>query len=174
MKYGESKKEIYALATDNGKAVNETLYITDIAGNIVAKETSGSVDEVIIGADLVHLLETSPAGSLISTHNHPDSSAFSWYDMNMAVQFTAIGETRVFGHDGTEYLLVIGTGERPSATMIRRAYDHLYDSPELGDQMWKGVVEGKYSQETAWKEHSHIINEMLAENFGWNYERVLP
>ena len=33
---------------------------------------------------------------------------------------------------------------------------------------------GELSPEDAWKVHSHLIIEEVAEKFGWEYRRVMP
>lgn len=114
------------------------------------------------------LLKSKEKDSIISLHNHPSCSSFSYADMNIMCELPCIKEMRVIGHDGTRYALSVGDGMRPKREVIEQAYFEVKNSTY---HKYKKMFDKTKNQKEVWKQHSHEIVERLAERFGWKYER---
>jgi len=132
----------------------------------------GGKDFVEFPLELIRLLQQAQSNSIVSVHNHPSSSSFSAEDLSILAKFDSIKTMAVIGHDGTRYVMSSGSGQKPDLftvrdklnTIVRKYYDHYNNL----------VQSGKMTSSEAWKEHSHRAVSDLAEEFGWDYRRVMP
>ena len=76
---------------------------------------------------------------------------------------------KVVGHDGTRYSLSVGGGIRPTEDIIHSVYDNI--KSDLRPKYMKQFEKTGNTQEV-WKEQSNEIVEIVAERFGWKYERI--
>jgi hypothetical protein len=141
-------------------------------GHEVYSIVEGGKDYVQFPPQLITFLEQAKANSIVSIHNHPSSSSFSAEDLIILSRFDSIKTIAVIGHDGTRYVVSIGSGQTPSPAeikgtlnaMVKKYYNH-YNSL---------VQSGKMAPGEAWKEHTHQAVSDLSKNFGWEYRRVMP
>ena len=147
----------------------EALIWLDKNGNEILPFKTGGQSSVAISAEEIKYLKSLNEGSIISLHNHPKSSSFSPEDMNIMCRLPSVETMRVIGHDGTRYVLSVGSGERPDLDTIWSVYNSA--GTELAPKFRKEYEKIVDSQKV-WKEHSHEIVEKVAERFGWNYERI--
>lgn len=168
---GATKEEraLYKLLKHGHETVNEGLLWLDKKYNQLLPFKTGSNNSVGIG-EARELLKRSADESIISTHNHPNSSAFSPEDLDVACSYTSIDTLQVVGHDGTRYFMKIGGGYRPELSYIRHSYDVYF--AELIPQ-YRRQLNGGESPAEALKEITHTINVRLSERFGWEYKREL-
>jgi hypothetical protein len=147
----------------------EALIWLDKNGNEILPFKTGGQSSVAISAEEIKYLKSLNEGSIISLHNHPKSSSFSPEDMNIMCRLPSVETMRVIGHDGTRYVLSVGSGERPDLDAIWSVYNSA--GTELAPK-FKKEYEKIVDSQKVWKEHSHEIVEKVAERFGWNYERI--
>lgn len=168
---GATKEELalHKLLKHGHETGNEGLLWLDKKYNQLLPFKTGSNNSVGIG-EAKELLKRSADESIISIHNHPNSSAFSPEDLDVACSYTAIDTLQVVGHDGTRYFMKIGGGYRPELSYIRRTYDVYF--AELIPQYRRQLNDGGSPAE-ALKEITHTINVRLSERFGWEYKREL-
>lgn len=165
----KEEKALYKLLKHGYETGNEGLLWLDKKYNQLLPFKTGSNNSVGIG-EAKELLKRSADESIISIHNHPNSSAFSPEDLDVACSYTAIDTLQVVGHDGTRYFMKIGGGYRPELSYIRRTYDVYF--AELISQ-YRRQLNGGGSPAEALKEITHTINVRLSERFGWEYKREL-
>lgn len=148
------------------------LTIDTNAGREVYSIVEGGKDYVEFPSKLIELLARAKNNSIISIHNHPSSSSFSAEDLAILSTFKSINTLAVIGHDGTRYVMNRGKGQAHSISairdtlnkMVKKYYDH-----------YNNLVQSeKMTPSEAWKEHSHRAVSDLAEEFGWEYRRVMP
>lgn len=148
------------------------LTIDTNAGREVYSIVEGGKDYVEFPSKLMELLARAKNNSIISIHNHPSSSSFSAEDLAILSTFKSINTLAVIGHDGTRYVMNRGKGQAHSISairdtlnkMVKKYYDH-----------YNNLVQSeKMTPSEAWKEHSHRAVSDLAEEFGWEYRRVMP
>lgn len=157
---------------DHGKKTGtEGLMWLDLKGNEIIPFQAGNKNSVNIAKNDFNYLKSLGKNTVISLHNHPESSSFSPSDMSIACRLECVKEMRVIAHDGTKYYLEIGSGKRPEFHIIDDEYHKIKNT--LNPKYQKIFDKTKDSKST-WKEHSHEINEKLAETFGWGYRREIP
>ena len=166
----KEEKALYKLLKHGHETGNEGLLWLDKKYNQLLPFKTGSNNRVGIG-EAQELLKRSADESIISIHNHPNSSAFSPEDLDVACSYTSIDTLQVVGHDGTRYFMKIGGGRRPELSYIRHTYDVYF--AELIPR-YRRQLNGEGSPAEALKEITHIINIRLSERFGWKYKRELP
>ena len=166
----KEEKALYKLLKHGHETGNEGLLWLDKKYNQLLPFKTGSNNRVGIG-EAQELLKRSADESIISIHNHPNSSAFSPEDLDVACSYTSIDTLQVVGHDGTRYFMKIGGGRRPELSYIRHTYDVYF--AELIPR-YRRQLSGEGSPAEALKEITHIINIRLSERFGWKYKRELP
>ena len=148
------------------------LHIDKNTGKSVYSKIEGTSDEVKFPQSLVDFLNNAAPNSVIQVHNHPRSSSFSVEDIgNLAVR-DSINTISVIGHDGTKYVLSIGSGQRVDWGTLQKEYNTF--KKKHFDYFYNQVISGKMTEKQAWKEHSHRIVIDLAEKYGWEYRRVMP
>lgn len=168
----KEEKALYKLLKHGYETGNEGLLWLDKKYNQLLPFKTGTKNRVGIGEEVDMLLKKSADSSIISIHNHPNSSAFSPEDLDVACSYTAIDTLQVVGHDGTRYFMKIGGGYRPKLSYIRRTYDVYF--AELIPQYRRQLNGGGSPATEALKEITHTINVRLSERFGWKYKRELP
>jgi len=146
--------------------------------NIFAKDgteaftgLTGNKSSVQFTPELVQFLSLADRDSLISIHNHPSSSSFSAPDLNILSKFDSIKYLTVIGHDETKYLVRVGKGIRPEYNELNQKYSEI--NRKHYDYFNTKVINGEMTGDQAWKEHTHIINTEIAQEFGWDYMRVM-
>ena len=148
------------------------LHIDARTGESIYSKVGGTSDEVVFPQSLIDLLNQAEPNSIIQVHNHPRSSSFSVEDIgNLAVR-DSINTISVIGHDGTKYVLSIGSGQRVDWKTLQKEYNTF--NKKHFDYFYNQVISGKMTEKQAWKEHSHRIVIDLAEKYGWEYRRVMP
>lgn len=162
-------EEAIAKVLEHGnKTGTEALMWLDLNGNEIVPFATGDKNSVGIPRETMLFLSKQAESSVISLHNHPSSSSFSPEDMNVACILSSVKEMRVVGHDGTKYYLEIGTGQRKNLREIRKTYDDI--AHDLESNYWK-LCDDLGDRKKAWKEVTHMINEVLAKKFDWKYRR---
>lgn len=153
------------------KTGNECLAWVDADGKQAFKDLYGTKNAVVFTRELDAKLKSLPPRSVDSVHNHPSGSALSAEDLSSMCAYESIDNMRVIGHNGMEYCVSIGTGQRPSKKDIARAYQKEMDAllPKYQDLVNRGM-----NPNQAWIQHSNEIVERLAQQYGWNYERRQP
>jgi hypothetical protein len=148
------------------------LHIDTRTGKSIYSKLGGTSDKVIFPQSLIDLLNQAKPNSIIQVHNHPRSSSFSVDDIgNLAVR-DSINTISVIGHDGTKYVLSIGSGQRVDWGTLQKEYNTF--KKKHFDYFYNQVISGKMTEKQAWKEHSHRIVIDLAEKYGWEYRRLIP
>ena len=111
---GATKEELalHKLLKHGHETGNEGILWLNKKYNQLLPFKTGSNNSVGIG-EAKELLKRSADESIISIHNHPNSSAFSPEDLDVACSYTAIDTLQVVGHEGTRYFMKIGGGYRP-------------------------------------------------------------
>ena len=104
-------------------------------------------------------------------HNHPGSSSFSDADLKVMSRYKSISHIVVIGHDGRRYIAKVGQGLRPTSKEISLEWKAAHD--RHFNYFNTRVASGELRPENAWKAHSHLIVEEVAEKFGWEYRRVM-
>lgn len=160
-------------ALDHGqKHGTETLLNFDAkTGKNLFGNLSGTNSQVQFTPELIEFLTKAPKDSILSIHNHPQSSSFSAEDLNVLSIFESIKYLSVIGHDKTRYLVHIGDGDRKSLSELKEAYKRYYD--QYFDHYGQQVRNKALTSQEAWKEHSHSIITNMANEFGWKYSRIL-
>ena len=155
------------------KTGNECLLHIDAkTGDNVYSKVAGVSDEVRFPRALIDLLKQAKPNSIIQVHNHPRSSSFSVEDIgNLAVR-ESINAISVIGHDGTRYVMTVGSGQKVDWKTLHKEYSAIYK--KHFDYFRDQVMSGKMTNQQAWKEHSHKIAADLAKKYGWKYRRVMP
>ncbi len=148
------------------------LHIDARTGESIYSKVGGTSDKVVFPQSLIDLLNQAKPNSIIQVHNHPRSSSFSVEDIgNLAVR-DSINTISVIGHDGTKYVLSIGSGQRVDWSTLKKEYNTF--KKKHFDYFYNQVISGKMTEKQAWKEHSHRIVIDLAEKYGWEYRRLMP
>lgn len=148
------------------------LHIDARTGESIYSKLEGTRNKVALPQSLIDLLNQAKPNSIIQVHNHPRNSSFSVDDIgNLAVR-DSINTISVIGHDGTKYVLSMGSGQRVDWRTLQKEYNTF--NKKHFDYFCNQVVSGKMTEQQAWKEHSHRIVMDLAEKYGWEYRRVMP
>lgn len=148
------------------------LHIDKNTGKSVFSKIGGTINEVVFPRSLIDFLDNAAPNSIIQVHNHPRSSSFSVDDIgNLAVR-DSINTISVIGHDGTKYVLSIGSGQRVDWVTLQKEYNTF--KKKHFDFFNNQVISEKMTEKQAWKEHSHRIVMDLADKYGWEYRRVMP
>jgi len=148
------------------------LHIDAKTGESVYSKIEGTAKAVVFPQSLVDFLDKAAPSSIISIHNHPSSSSFSGADLNVMSRYKSISYLVVIGHDGTRYVVKVGQGLRPASTEILAEWKAAHD--RHFNYFNTKVASGELKPEDAWKEHTHLIMQEVAEKFGWIYRRVMP
>ncbi|SMB97795.1 hypothetical protein SAMN00808754_1952 [Thermanaeromonas toyohensis ToBE] len=148
------------------------IHIDARTGEKVYATIEGEKDQVIISSTLRDFLSRAEERSIIQVHNHPRSSSFSDADIIVTMAHESISHIVVIGHDGTRYIFSRGNGQKPDQREISLQWLKLRD--KYYNQFAQEVIAGRMTEEQAWKEHSHLIMQDLAEMYGWEYRRVMP
>lgn len=166
--------EAWEIARNHGLAngTETILHVSSQTGaQVVAREVGGP-SGIKFPKELVQFLKAAAPDSVLSIHNHPNSSSFSPEDMQVMCDFPSIRYITVVGHDGTRYLLRAGNGHRPIREtlffgyyMLKNEYRWEYD---------RLIKSGRMTEAEAWREISHRIVRRLAQEFGWTYRRIGP
>jgi hypothetical protein len=148
------------------------LHIDARTGKRVYSKIEGSSNEVVFPQSLINLLNQADSNSIIQIHNHPGSSSFSVEDIGNLVVRESMNTISVIGHDGTKYVLSMGSGKRVDWITLQKDYKTF--QKKYFNYFRDQVISGKMTNQQAWKEHSHRITTDLAEKYGWEYRRVKP
>lgn len=152
------------------KTGNEKMYVLNIAdGENAAAPETGTRSEIKLSAETVEVLRNKPNGSLIAIHNHPGGRSFSIEDVALVVNYPSIRDIEAIGHNGYNYLLSIGSGERENIAQILGTFKRYSD--ELAPAYKEKVNTGKMSATNASREHTHKVLEKLSATFKWTYRR---
>ena len=154
----------------NNREVLKTLAAKD--GTTAFADLPGKQSSVEFTPELTKFLENAQKDSLVSVHNHPNSSSFSDADLGVLSKFKSIQYLTVIGHDETRYLVRVGSGQRVMYNQIRAKYNELQN--KHFETYARKVRNGELTNNQALKEHSHKINQDLSAEFGWEYKRVMP
>lgn len=159
-------------ALEHGKKTGtECLMWLDLNYNEVLPFAAGKASSVSMTREDFEFLRSLDKDSIMSIHNHPRSSSFSSTDINTACMLESVKEMQVIAHDGTRYFLEIADGDRPPFHKIDDEFAKTQNSLQSKYMEMYRQTGDKYG---TWKEHSHEVNEKLAEKFGWKYRRELP
>lgn len=165
----KEEKALYKLLKHGYETGNEGLLWLDKEYNQLVPFRTGSQNRVYLGAQAEKMLKESADRSIISIHNHPNSSAFSPDDLGVACKYRSINELQVVGHDGTRYFMVVGNGERPTTAEIKREFGRkMQDMKPTFDRLIRNGVD----TQTVWQELTHRVNRKLAAMYGWRYRRA--
>lgn len=144
-------KETKNILKKNDKLNSESMAIIDGKGKVVTKQDTGAYGGSI---DIESILEL-PNNSVVLTHNHPGSTAFSGEDIALLLDNPQIKTIIAAGHDGTLYKLSVGKdGNRlgkhqiTDENLIKQEYNKLY---------------------TATKDANKVV-EYLVDKYNWKYE----
>ncbi len=148
------------------------LHIDKNTGKSVYSKVEGTTNEVVYPQPLIDFLDNAALNSVIQIHNHPGSSSFSSDDLKVLSNYKSISHIAVIGHDGRRYIAKVGQGLRPTSKEISLEWKAAHD--KHFNYFNNKVGRGELSPEDAWKAHSHLIIEEVAEKFGWEYRRVMP
>jgi len=140
-------------------------------GESVYSEIEGTSNEVTFPQSLIDFLDNAAPNSVIQVHNHPGSSSFSDADLKVMSRYKSISHIVVIGHDGRRYIAKVGQGLRPTSKEISLEWKAAHD--RHFNYFNTRVASGELRPENAWKAHSHLIVEEVAEKFGWEYRRVM-
>lgn len=162
------EKALYKLLKHGHKTGTEGLLWLDKKYNQLLPFKTGTKSRVGVDEEAGRLLKKSADSSIISIHNHPNSSAFSPADLSVACNYTAIDTLQVVGHDGTRYYLKVGEGYRPTKSYIESMFNKYYAAKY---PKFKHLIDNKATHAEALKEITHIINTELARRFNWEYRR---
>jgi hypothetical protein len=148
------------------------LHIDKKTGKSVYSKIEGTSNKVTFPQPLVDFLNNAAPNSVIQVHNHPGSSSFSSDDLKVMSYYKSISHIAVIGHDGRRYIAKVGQGLRPTSKEITLEWKAAHD--KHFNYFNNKVGRGELSPEDAWKAHSQLIIEEVAEKFGWEYRRVMP
>jgi hypothetical protein len=148
------------------------LHIDTSTGKSVYSKVEGTINKVVHPQSLKDFLNNAAPNSVIQVHNHPGSSSFSDADLKVMSYYKSISHIVVIGHDGRRYIAKVGQGSRPTSKEISLEWKAAHD--KHFNYFNNKVVRGELRPEDAWKAHSHLIIEEVAEKFGWEYRRVMP
>ena len=148
------------------------LHIDKNTGKSVYSKVEGTTKEVVFPQPLIDFLTNAAPDSIIQAHNHPSSSSFSSADLIVMSSYKSISHIAVIGQDGRRYIAKVGQGLRPTGKEISLEWKAAHD--KHFNYFNNKVARGELSPEDAWKAHSHLIIEEVAEKFGWEYRRVMP
>jgi hypothetical protein len=148
------------------------LHIDKNTGKSVYSKVEGTTNEVVFPQHLIDFLTNAAPDSIIQAHNHPSSSSFSSADLIVMSNYKSISNIAVIGHDGRRYIAKVGQGLRPTSKEISLEWKAAHD--KHFNYFNNKVGRGELSPEDAWKAHSHLIIEEVAEKFGWEYRREMP
>lgn len=154
------------------KGLETLLHISANYGSEVFERLVGGKSSVNFTPELISFLENAAEGSVISIHNHPNSSSFSDADLSVLSKFKSIKYLCVIGHDGTRYLVKVGKGKRPSYQELRD--DYIKAEQKYFKYFYEKVMNNEMTEDEAWYEHSHLIVKDLAQKYNWEYRRVKP
>lgn len=148
------------------------LHIDTSTGKSVYSKVEGTINKVVYPQSLIEFLIKAAPNSVIQVHNHPGSSSFSDADLKVMSYYNSISHIVVIGHDGRRYIAKVGQGSRPTSKEISLEWKAAHD--KHFNYFNNKVGRGELRPEDAWKAHSHLIIEEVAEKFGWEYRRVMP
>ena len=148
------------------------LHIDKNTGKSVYSKVEGTINKVVYPQSLIEFLINAAPNSVIQVHNHPGSSSFSDADLKVMSYYNSISHIVVIGHDGRRYIAKVGQGSRPTSKEISLEWKAAHD--KHFNYFNNKVARGELRPEDAWKTHSHLIIEEVAEKFGWEYRRVMP
>ena len=148
------------------------LHIDKNTGKSVYSKVEGATNEVVFSQSLIDFLNNAAPNSVIQVHNHPRSSSFSSDDLKVLSYYKSISHIAVMGHDGRRYIAKVGQGLRPTSKEISVEWKAAHD--KHFNYFNNKVARGELRPEDAWKAHSHLIIQEVAEKFGWEYRRVMP
>jgi len=148
------------------------LHIDTSTGKSVYSKVEGTINKVVHPQSLKDFLNNAAPNSVIQVHNHPKSSSFSDADLKVMSYYKSISHIVVIGHDGRRYIAKVGQGLRPTSEEISLEWKAAHD--KHFNYFNNKVARGELSPEDAWKTHSHLIIEEVAEKFGWEYRREMP
>ena len=148
------------------------LHIDKNTGKSVYSKVEGTTNQVVFPQPLIDFLTNAAPDSIIQAHNHPRSSSFSSADLKILSYYKSISHIAVIGHDGRRYIAKVGQGLRPTSKEISLEWKAAHD--KHFNYFNNKVARGELSPEDAWKTHSHLIVEEVAEKFGWEYRREMP
>ena len=148
------------------------LHIDKNTGKSVYSKVEGTINKVVYPQSLIEFLINAAPNSVIQVHNHPGSSSFSDADLKVMSYYNSISHIVVIGHDGRRYIAKVGQGSRPTSKEISLEWKAAHD--KHFNYFNNKVARGELRPEDAWKAHSHLIIEEVAEKFGWEYRRVMP
>ncbi len=166
-KFEKAVDVVYSYGIQTG---NEGLMWLDEAGEQLVEFAPGNHNSAPITQEAYEYLLNANERTIISLHNHPKSSSFSPEDLHIASRYESIKELWVVGHDDTRYYLDIKDGERPGMSEIKDEYRKVKN--ELFEKYYQEYLETG-DADRIWKEHTHEINQRLAEHFDWEYRREL-
>jgi|LSQX01.1.fsa_nt_gb hypothetical protein len=148
------------------------LHIDARTGESIYSKVGGTSNQVVLPQSLIDLLNQAKPNSIIQVHNHPRSSSFSVEDIGNLAVHESINAISVIGHDGTRYVMTVGSGQKVDWKTLHKEYSAI-DKKHF-DYFRDQVMSGKMTNQQAWKEHSHKIAADLAKKYGWKYRRVMP
>ena len=148
------------------------LHIDAKTGESIYSKVGGTSNKVVFPQSLIDLLNQAKPNSIIQVHNHPRSSSFSVEDIGNLAVHESINAISVIGHDGTRYVMTVGSGQKVDWKTLHKEYSAI-DKKHF-DYFRDQVMSGKMTNQQAWKEHSHKIAADLAKKYGWKYRRVMP
>jgi hypothetical protein len=128
----------------------------------------GTNNQVVFTQELSEYLNNAKKDSLILSHNHPSSSAFSQADLNILIKYPSLKSITVIGHNETIYSLSIGNGQRP-ISIVQKYEDIKYKNY---DTYVIKVLNKELTNTQAGYLHSNEIMTDLSKELGWDYRRI--
>ncbi|MCL6446324.1 MAG: phage head morphogenesis protein [Alicyclobacillus sp.] len=138
------------------------------SGEQVGKVLGGVNDSVNVG-DHINLIQ--PGKQYLHIHTHPRSSSFSDADIALLVKY-AIDVMIVSGKDGTKYVMAKRPGgvTADPSTVTRRYIETVNRLRPKYVEIYMTTRD----EHSTWKEHSNEVWELIADELGLHYIRVLP
>jgi SPP1 gp7 family putative phage head morphogenesis protein len=149
----ETKREQACIMTPDGKVLGTA---------------KGKADSVTFTAKMMQNLTGSSPNSIISMHNHPNSTSFSIEDLDVMCRLASIKEQRVVGSNGKTYFMSVGSGKRPSLADMRK-YEKEIEAGIRQDVANKMTMHRLPKGESMWSLYLSERNAALAEKYGWEY-----
>lgn len=167
----ENFDKVYKFVRNHGLTTgNECLCWTDLDGNEIMPYKFGDKDSVSLSRDMVKGLMNGEKNTIISIHNHPESTSFSAEDVILACRYESIKEMQVIGNDGTKYILDLSTGLRPDDSRVKDAY---YEFKRNFQFKYQKMYDKTRDKNLVFKEYSNEVVENVSNRFGWTYRREL-
>lgn len=143
-------KETRSIIKKNDKKNTESMAFINEKGKAISRQDTG-----VFGGEIdISVIEDEAENSVILTHNHPGSTAFSDSDIALLLDKPQIETIIAAGHNGTVYMLDVGDGIRLETNNTLNENKVIQEYKRLYDIL---------------KDPNKVV-ESLAKKYNWNYE----